>query len=223
MRWSGFKTYTSIFLVCFWGNLPPSIARAQNLKTDKPVTSLVFFGDSITAGYGLPGDRAFPALIQKRIDSMGWHMSVVNAGLSGETSAGGSRRITWTLQLPVSVFILELGANDALRGLDLGRTKKNLEFILDRVREKYPEAKLVVVGMQAPPNLGQAYTAGFRELFPALARRYKAALVPFLLKGVGGIPELNLPDGIHPTVKGHAIVAETVWETLKPILEQIDH
>ena len=150
-------------------------------------------------------------------------MNVVNAGLSGETSAGGLRRIEWTLRQPVSVFILELGANDALRGLDLAKTQQNLEIILDRVRQMYPEARLVVVGMQAPPNLGQAYTRGFREIFPALAKKYKSALVPFLLQGVGGIPELNLPDGIHPTVKGHAIVAETVWEQLKPILEQMNH
>ena len=154
---------------------------------------------------------------------MGWPMNVVNAGLSGETTAGGLRRIDWTLRQKVSVFILGLGANDAMRGVDLAMTRKNLEKILDRVRQSNPEAKLVVLGMQAPPNLGQAYTRGFRELFPALAQRYKAALVPFLLEGVGGIPELNLADGIHPTVNGHAIIAESVWEVLKPVLARSKH
>ncbi len=217
------KWFTPLYLALIWTSFLPCKAIAQAVKSEQSAGTLLFFGDSITAGYGIAPEQAFPALIQKRISTMGWRMNVVNAGLSGETSAGGLRRIDWILRQKVSVFILGLGANDAMRGIDLAITRKNLEKILDRVRQSYPEAKLVVLGMQAPPNLGQTYTRGFRDMFPGLARQYKAALVPFLLQGVGGIPELNLADGIHPTVKGHAIIAESVWEILKPVLKQIKH
>lgn len=181
---------------------------------------ILFFGDSITAGYGIDEDEAFPALIQHRIDSLGWNYKIVNGGLSGETSAGGLRRIDWMLRQPVDVFVLELGGNDGLRGVDLSTTKDNLQEIIDKVREKYPDATIVLAGMQVPPNLGQEYTEEFREMYPKLAQKNNTELVPFLLEDVGGDKELNQSDGIHPTAEGHKVLAENVWEVLKSILEE---
>ena len=181
--------------------------------------NILIFGDSITAGFGIEPQQAFPALIQNRIDSLGLNYNVINAGLSGETSAGGLRRIDWVLQRKVDVMILELGGNDALRGIDLSTTKENLQKIIDKVQAKYPEAEIVVAGMQVPPNLGTDYTQQFASIFPALAKENELHLIPFLLEKVGGSQELNQPDGIHPTVKGHALVAETVWEYLYPIVK----
>lgn len=181
---------------------------------------ILFFGDSITAGYGIAEDQAYPALIQQKIDSLNWNYNVINGGLSGETSAGGLRRIDWMLRQPVSVFVLELGGNDGLRGIDLDVTKKNLQKIIDKVEAQYPDAAIVLAGMQVPPNLGQQYTQKFKEMYPELAKANDAALIPFLLKGVGGDPALNQPDGIHPTARGHKIVAQNVWKVLKPILQK---
>ena len=182
--------------------------------------TVLFYGDSLTAGYGIDREQAFPALIQARIDSLGWDYEVFNAGLSGETSAGGLRRIDWILRQKVDVFVLELGANDGLRGIDLKDPRSNLQGIVDRVKAKYPDVVLVVVGMQMPPNLGPEYTAEFKGLYSSLAKQNGAALIPFLLAGVGDRPELNLPDGNHPTVAGHKVVAENVWAVLGPLLEQ---
>jgi acyl-CoA thioesterase-1 len=182
---------------------------------------ILFFGDSITAGYGLDESQAFPALIQERIDSLGWNFEAVNAGLSGETSAGGLRRVDWMLRQDFSIFVLELGGNDGLRGIDLESTKKNLEGIIEKVRNKKPDAKIILTGMQVPPNLGPDYTGQFKEMYPEIAEEKNVTLIPFLLDEVGGDPELNQADGIHPTAKGHEIIAETVWETLKPILRDI--
>lgn len=179
---------------------------------------IVFYGNSLTAGYQLEEDRAFPALIQRRIDSLGYDYTVVNAGLSGETSAGGAGRIDWVMQQPVDIFVLELGANDALRGLDLTATKENLRAILDRVVEVNPNVELIIAGMKAPPNMGPEYTREFNAIFPALAREHDAGLIPFLLAGVASQPELNLEDGIHPNVEGHKIVMENVWTVLKDYL-----
>ena len=183
--------------------------------------TVLFYGDSLTAGYGIDREQAFPALIQARIDSLGWDFEVFNAGLSGETSAGGLRRIDWILKQKVDVFALELGANDGLRGIDLKDTRSNLQGIVDRVKTKYPDVVVVVVGMQMPPNLGPEYTAEFKGLYSSLAEQNGAALIPFLLAGVGDRPELNLPDGNHPTVAGHKVVAENVWAVLGPLLEQM--
>ena len=183
--------------------------------------TVLFYGDSLTAGYGIDREQAFPALIQARIDSLGWDFEVFNAGLSGETSAGGLRRIDWILRQKVDVFALELGANDGLRGIDLKDTRSNLQGIVDRVKAKYPDVVVVVVGMQMPPNLGPEYTAEFKGLYSSLAEQNGAALIPFLLAGVGDRPELNLPDGNHPTVAGHKVVAENVWAVLGPLLEQM--
>lgn len=177
-------------------------------------------GDSITAGYGIGDDRAFPALIQEMLDAEEYPYTVMNAGVSGDTSAGGLARINWLLNRPVDIFVLELGANDGLRGQPVDATRENLSAIFQRVRSKYPEAHLILAGMQVPPNLGPDYSKAFRDTFNVVAEKNDAHLIPFILEGVGGIPELNLPDGIHPTMEGHAIIAELVWEHLKPFLEK---
>lgn len=179
---------------------------------------IVFFGDSLTAGYGVNPDQSFPALIKHRIDSLHLNYAVVNAGVSGETSADGLSRINWVLRQPVDIFVLELGANDGLRGIPLPGTSANLQSIIDAVRLKYPSARIVLAGMEIPPSMGPAYTAEFRKIFPALAAKNHTALIPFLLKNVGGIPRLNQPDGIHPNPAGQHIVAANVWNILKPLL-----
>ena len=180
--------------------------------------TILFFGDSLTAGYGLDEERAFPTVVQARIDSLGMPFEVVNAGLSGETSSGGLRRIEWLLRRKVDVLVLELGANDALRGVPLEVTRESLQGIVEKIKAKYKDVKIVVAGMEAPPNLGDEYTQGFRGIFRDLAKRNDAALIPFLLEGVAGNSELNLPDRIHPTEEGHQIVAENVWRVLAPVL-----
>lgn len=185
-----------------------------------PDKIILFFGNSITAGYQLAIDQAFPAVIQEKLDSLGFGYRVVNAGLSGETTAGGKSRIDWVLRTVPDIFVLELGANDGLRGLPLEETPKNLQSIIDAVKKVNPEVKIVIAGMQVPPNLGQNYTSGFASIFPEIARINSAILIPFILDGVAGEPELNLEDGIHPTPQGHRIVAETVWEYLFPLLEK---
>lgn len=181
--------------------------------------TVLFFGNSLAAGYGVEPGQAFPALIGAKIDSAGLNYTVVNAGLSGETTAGGKSRIGWVLRQPVAVFVLELGGNDGLRGLPLSATRQNLQAIMDTVRRKSPQATIVLAGMQIPPNLGTEYTREFRELFKQLADKNKAILIPFLLENVGGIPKLNQADGIHPNPAGHKIVAENVWAVIKPILQ----
>jgi acyl-CoA thioesterase-1 len=180
--------------------------------------TIVFFGNSLTAGYGLSTSEAFPAIIQRRIDSLHLPYNVVNAGVSGETSSGGNTRIDWILQQPMDIFVLELGANDGLRGVQLSETRKNLQSIIDKVKAKYPNAKLVFAGMEIPPNMGQAYTTEFRNIYTELAEKNAMTLIPFLLEGVGGEPELNQEDGIHPTIEGHKIVAENVWRELEKLL-----
>ncbi|MEZ4701716.1 MAG: arylesterase [Rhodothermales bacterium] len=180
--------------------------------------TILVLGNSIAAGYGVEPEEAFPARLQEKIDSAGLPFSVVNAGVSGETTAGGLGRIDWILRQRVDVLILELGGNDGLRGTLPDATRSNLEAIIDRTRERYPDADVLLAGMQMPPNLGQQFTRQFLELFPQIAQERNVALVPFLLEGVGGIPSLNQSDGIHPTPEGHRIVAETVWQYLEPIL-----
>lgn len=181
--------------------------------------TLLFFGDSLTAGYGLADpSEAYPALIQKKIDDAGLTWKVVNAGLSGETTAGGLRRLDWILRQSVDIFVLELGGNDGLRGIAPDVTRANLKTIIERIRAKQPRVTLVLVGMQVPTNMGRDYAEAFAQIYPSLAEAEHVALIPFLLEGVGGIPELNQPDGIHPTAEGHRRVAETVWKTIKPLL-----
>jgi len=180
--------------------------------------TILFFGTSLTAGLGLDPEEAYPALIQQKLDSAGLAFRAVNAGVSGETSAAGLRRIDWLLQQPVAVLVLELGANDALRGQDLVAARQNLQAIIDRTRTRYPAVRLVVAGMQAPPNLGSRYTREFREMFTTLARDNDATLIPFLLDSVAAVPELNQPDGIHPNAAGARIVAANVWRVLEPVV-----
>lgn len=179
---------------------------------------IVFYGDSLTAGYGIDPESAFPALIGKALEQKGKNVKVVNAGVSGETSAGGLSRVDWVLRQPVDIFVLELGANDGLRGLPVEQTKKNLQAIIDKVKAKNPNVKIVIAGMMVPPNMGPDYSAQFQKIFPELARRNDAALVPFLLEDVAGIKTLNLADGIHPNPEGHQIVARNVLKVLEPLL-----
>jgi acyl-CoA thioesterase-1 len=189
----------------------------KTATTEKKKT-IVFFGNSLTAGYGLSPTEAFPALIQNKIDSLGLSYKVINAGVSGETTSGGNSRIGWILKQPLDVFILELGANDGLRGIPISETKKNLQSIIDKVKAKYPAAKLVLAGMQIPPNMGEKYTSEFRTIYPDLAKKNSVTLIPFILEGVGGEAKLNQQDGIHPTAEGHRIVAENIWKELKGLL-----
>jgi len=186
--------------------------------SEKTLKTILFFGNSITAGYGLEPEESFPSLVQNRLDSLSLPYKAINAGLSGETTAGGAERIDWVLKQPVDIFVLELGANDGLRGLKLTETKKNLQIIIDKVRAKYPDCKIILAGMEMPPSMGAAYTGSFRKLFPELAKENNTLLVPFLLLGVGGETRLNQPDGIHPTAAGYKIVLENVWVVLKDIL-----
>ena len=180
--------------------------------------TIIFFGDSLTAGYQLDPEEAFPARIQEIIDSLQLNYRVINAGLSGETTTGGLNRINWILNQEADVFILELGANDGLRGIPLSETRQNLQAMIDAVRSKNANTEIILAGMQIPPNLGQDYTAEFRQIFIDLSTENDIPLIPFLLEGVAGIPELNLTDGIHPTPEGHRIVATNVWAVLEPVI-----
>jgi acyl-CoA thioesterase-1 len=184
--------------------------------SDKKV--ILFFGTSLTAGMGLELQEAYPAVIQQKIDSLQLGFTVINAGLSGDTSASGKNRIEWVLNQDIAVFVLELGANDGLRGVPLQETEANLQAIIDIVHAKNPATKIIITGMQMPPNMGLEYTTEFKEMFPKLARENKLALVPFLLEDVGGNPALNQDDGIHPTAEGQKILANNVWKVLEPIL-----
>jgi acyl-CoA thioesterase-1 len=197
-------------------------AKEETVKSEAKSEEkvIIFFGNSITAGYQLDMDDAFPAIIQDYLDSLDYDYQVINAGLSGETTASGKNRIGWVLRTKPDIFFLELGPNDGLRGLPLEETPKNLQAIIDKVQEANPEVKIIIAGMEVPPNLGQDYTEKFRSIFPKLAKDNDAILIPFLLDGVAGNPELNLSDGIHPTPEGHQIVADTVWNYLKPLLEK---
>ncbi|KAA9041241.1 arylesterase [Ginsengibacter hankyongi] len=191
----------------------PNVSNVSSAK----LKTILFFGNSLTAGYGLDPSEAFPSLIQNKIDSLHLSYKVINAGVSGETTSGGMGRIDWILRQPIDVFVLELGGNDGLRGIPLTVTKKNLQAIIDKVKQKYPSVKIVLAGMEIPPNMGQDYTTEFRKIYPALAKENHVSLIPFLLKGVGGDPKLNQEDGIHPNKDGEKIVAENVWEALKDI------
>jgi acyl-CoA thioesterase-1 len=202
------QTWRAVIL-CLW--LATGLAGAET-KT------IVFFGDSLTAGYGVEPAEAFPALIQQKLEAAGKSWRVVNAGLSGETTAGGLRRIDWVLKQPADIFVLELGGNDGLRGIAPEVTRANLEAIVQRIQTKAPRVKVVLAGMQMPPNMGADYTRQFAAVYPQVAEKFGLTLIPFLLERVGGIPRLNQPDGIHPTPEGHKIVAETVWRVLQPLL-----
>ena len=194
--------------------------KTEVTETNTATKTILFFGDSLTAGFGLDDSNdAYPTVIQSIIDSLDLDYVVVNSGLSGETTSGGLGRINWVLNQKVDVFVLELGANDGLRGISLAETRENLQAIIDAVRKKYPEIPIILAGMQLPPNLGQDYTKEFKSIFEELAEKNALEIIPFLLKDVGGIPELNLDDGIHPNVEGQKIVANNVWVVLEPLLK----
>jgi len=184
---------------------------------------VLVLGNSIAAGYGLSGDaEAFPALLQQKVDSLEWNVEVRNAGESGMTTAGGRSRIGWLLRQPVDVLVLELGGNDGLRGVDPAATRENLAAIVDSTLAQYPDARVLLAGMQIPPNLGPEYTQAFRQVYPAVARgRDRVTLIPFVLEGVGGVDGLMQSDGIHPNAAGQRRVAQTIWEDLRPLLEQM--
>jgi acyl-CoA thioesterase-1 len=207
------KIIGSLLLACF-------SALALGAAASAPKVVLVL-GDSVAAGYGIDAAQAFPARLQEKIDARGWSFKVVNAGQSGDTTAGGLGRMEWLLKNRVDVLILELGANDGLRGVPAEVTTKNLQAIIDRTKKKYPKARIVVAGMKVPPNMGSDYGRRFESIFPEVARKNKAALVPFILEEVGGVEKLNLPDGIHPTARGHEIAAANVWKVLEPILRSL--
>jgi acyl-CoA thioesterase-1 len=198
-----------------------SNVESGQLDSVRPKATVLFFGTSLTAGYGLDPSQAFPVLVAKRSADDGLPIAAINAGLSGETSAGALRRIDWTLRNPVDIVVLETGGNDALRALDATALKANLSGIVDRIRRAQPKAKIVLAVMEAPPNLGAGYTSGFREAYVEVAKSRGLVLLPFLLDGVAGKPELNQEDGIHPNVAGERIVADNVWRALKPVVEGV--
>lgn len=201
----------------------PATTSSAEPESDGALT-VVYLGDSLTAGYGLPEgeDQAYPALIQARADSLGWNVQTVNAGVSGDTSAGGLRRVDWILNRgEVDVLVLALGANDGLRGLSVEALKQNLEATIVKVREQNPAVRIVLAGMMTPTNMGGAYGRQFNAVYNEIADEQKVELIPFLLDGVGGVRRLNQPDGVHPTAEGQRIMAETVWQTLGPVLETV--
>lgn len=183
--------------------------------------TILFMGNSLTAGYGLEPSQAFTSLVQNKIKNEGMDFKVVNAGLSGETTSSGLRRIDWLLKQRVDVLMIELGGNDGLRGITLSLTKQNLQDMIDKARAQYPNIRILLAGMEVPPNMGDAYAAEFRKMYPELSKKNNVGLIPFLLEGVGDRPELNQRDGIHPTAAGHVIIAETVWKFLKPVLKSL--
>ncbi len=200
---------------------PTEKTKSPEAKTNTETKTILCFGDSITAGYGLEDSNdAFPAILQQRIEALSLNYTVINSGLSGETTAGGKSRINWVMNQNINVFILELGANDGLRGVPLSETRLNLQGIIDVVKEKSPDTKIILAGMELPPNMGQDYTTEFRSIFADLATKNNLEFIPFILKNVGGIKELNQTDGIHPTVEGHKILANTVWEVLEPLVTE---
>jgi acyl-CoA thioesterase-1 len=201
---------------------PPTVAAPApevraSAEPERP--RVVILGDSLTAGLGLLESQAYPALLQQKLDAAGYKFEIENAGVSGDTSAGGLRRLDWAMQGSVRVLIVALGGNDGLRGLSAAEMKKNLSEIIERARAR--SVTVILAGMEAPPNYGQEYAAAFRQVYRDVARQEHVILIPFLLDKVAGHPELNQPDGIHPNVRGAQIVADTVWSALQPILDQL--
>lgn len=192
-----------------------STAKTEAPSPAKKAKNILIFGNSLTAGYGLEPAEAFPAQIQNRLDSLKLPYKIINAGLSGETTSGGNSRIDWVLRNPIDIFILELGGNDGLRGIPATETRKNLQSMIDKVKTKYPEAKIILAGMQVPPSMGKKYADEFRVIYPELAKKNNVGLIPFLLENVGGEVKLNQKDGIHPNVEGAKIVADNVWKVLE--------
>ncbi len=206
--------FTLVFLIlALAAKSAPAAAASATPRT------VVILGNSLAAGFGVDPSEAFPAVLQRKVDEAGLPSTIVNAGVSGDTTAGGLRRLDWLLRRPIDVLVVELGGNDGLRGLPVEATRSNLVSIIARTREKNPAVQVVVAGMQMPPNLGEEYTGRFKAIFPEVAKEQDALLVPFLLEGVGGVAELNLPDQIHPTARGHEMIASNVWSVLEPVLQ----
>ena len=202
-------------------NVAPRPVLEEDRSTDETESGIIlFFGNSLTAGYGVEPENAFPYLIQNRLDSMSLSYKVVNAGLSGETTASGVNRIEWVLRKPVDIMILELGGNDGLRGINPVESEKNLQKIIDLAKNSSPGIQIIIAGMEAPPNMGGEYVNKFRSIFQELSQSNNLPIIPFLLEGVGGEPSLNLTDGIHPNEEGHKIVADNVWPVLERILSK---
>jgi len=196
-----------------------SVSRLPSPVSRKTV---LIVGTSLTAGLGLEQEDAYPALLQRKADSLGLHVDIVNAGLSGETSAGALRRIDWLLRGPADVVVIETGANDGLRGLNVDSTRANLQAILAKVKAARPAARILLAQMEAPPNLGAKYTAAFSAMYQDVAKEAQVSVMPFLLRGVAGVTALNQQDGMHPNERGEQIVADNVWESLEPVLRQLD-
>ena len=194
-----------------------TIALAQDAPATK---TIMFLGDSLSAGSGVKPQEAFPALVQEKIRERGLPFEVVNAGVGGDTTAGGLRRLDWLLHRKIDLLVLELGGNDGLRGLPVSNIKANLQAMIDKAKAKNPEVKIVVAGMQMPPNVGAKYAEEFRQVFHDVAKENNATMIPFLLEGVGGLREFNQPDLIHPNPLGHKIVADVVWKTIEPLLTE---
>jgi acyl-CoA thioesterase I len=204
-------------------DVPPGAPGGRTMSAAEPATQegvVLFIGTSLTAGLGLPEDQAYPAVIQEMIDESDLPFRVVNAGVSGETSAGALSRMEWLLQQPFDVVVLETGANDMLRGTDPAFAEENIERIIERIRTTAPDAPMILAGMLSMPNLGPQYARAFESIYPRLAEKHDLVLIPFLLEGVAGERELNQSDGVHPTAEGQRIVATTVWEALEPVLRQ---
>lgn len=187
-------------------------------KSNESAKKILFFGNSLTAAYGIDPKDGYVALIQQKLQNEHLDYKAINAGLSGETSAGGLERIDWLIKQPIDIFVLELGGNDALRGIDPKSSYQNLKGIIEKVKQKYPSVKIVIAGMQAPPNMGKNYTEAFKSNYIKLSKEFNASLIPFLLENIGGIKELNIKDGIHPNEKGQIIMADNVWKVLKTVL-----
>lgn len=201
---------------------PSGAANAPAAAASSKTHRVLFIGTSLTAGLGLDPDSAYPQLIQRKIDSAGLHYEVVNAGESGETSAGLLRRLDWLMKGDFAVVVLETGANDGLRGLDVRDTERNIQSAIDGITQAHPAARLVLVQMEAPPNMGTAYTTAFHAMFPRLARKNGLQLLPFLLDSVAGHAALNQADGIHPNMTGERMVATNVWRGLAPTLRDVE-
>lgn len=219
------KTATmAMAMAMAWAAEPTPSASAVSPRAGAtnapPEKTLVVLGDSLSAGFGVDPAEAWPARLQEMIRREGLPWKVVNAGVSGDTSAGGLRRLDWILRKPLDGLLLELGGNDGLRGLPLEATRTNLQAVIERTRAKHPKARIVLAGMRMPDNFGEAYTRQFEGLYRELAQKHRVALIPFLLDGVGGKPELNLPDQIHPNAEGHRRVATNVWPVLRPVLAE---
>jgi acyl-CoA thioesterase-1 len=218
-----FSFYLLFVLAAWLTSCSASTEKKQAEEGNQVVDStanktILFFGNSLTAGYGIDPEESFAGRIQTRLDSLKKEFRVINGGLSGETTAGGLSRLDWFLEEEPYLFVLELGGNDGLRGIALTETKKNLLAIVDKVQSKYPNTKIILAGMQIPPNMGQEYTEEFKAIYPAVAKEKNIELIPFLLEGVAGNPDLNLPDGIHPTAEGHRLVMETLWPYISKAL-----